>query len=181
MIDALGLLDESQKKNIEWNKDNPWVNWADATNRIPVEDRSVEVLYTSHMVEHLDHDDLDRFLREALRVLIPGGILRVVVPDLSKIVNDYTANGDADDFFRRLNVSSGKSPKTLVQRLRWLIVGSRDHVWMYDGPSLCRLLERHGFQHPIILPAGQTTIATPGSLDLSERSDESVYVEASAP
>jgi len=64
---------------------------------------------------------------------------------------------------------------------RALLVGDRHHAWMYDGRSLSRLLADHGFLGPGVLAPGETTIADPGALDLCERADESVYVEARKP
>ena len=49
---------------------------------------------------------------------------------------------------------------------------------MYDGRSLARLLVESGFVGATVMPAGTTNIPDPGSLDLEERSEESVYVEA---
>jgi hypothetical protein len=180
ILRALGLLSEDQMQNIRWNREHPLVKWADATKLIPAEDCSAEVIYTSHMVEHLDRAEVGRFFQEVRRVLVPGGILRIAVPDLSKIVSSYMIGGDADVFFRRMNVE-GNRPKTLVQRVQWLIIGPRHHMWMYDGNSLCRLLAESGFVDAKVVQPGETTIEVPGSLDLWERSDESVYVEAKAP
>ena len=72
-------------------------------------------------------------------------------------------------------------PTSLAQRIRLLLVGTRHHQWMYDGNSLSRLLQKHGFIDTEIMPAGKTNIPEPGSLNLQERSDESVYVEAKKP
>jgi len=49
---------------------------------------------------------------------------------------------------------------------------------MYDEKSLCRLLGDIGFIEATSLMPGQTRIKTPGELDLKERADESLYVEA---
>lgn len=49
---------------------------------IPFPDGSVDVVYHSHLLEHLDRDVAERFLREVQRVLRLGGIQRIVVPDL---------------------------------------------------------------------------------------------------
>jgi Holliday junction resolvase len=49
---------------------------------------------------------------------------------------------------------------------------------MYDGKSLAKLLESNGFKNIRILASGETSIEDPGPLDLKERADESVYVEA---
>src|SRR5438309_2155706 len=74
------------------------IKWADGAKNIPLGNASVEVLYTSHTLEHLDKQEAILFLREAERVLIPGGIIRVVVPDLRLLINEYIQTGDADDF-----------------------------------------------------------------------------------
>ena len=49
---------------------------------------------------------------------------------------------------------------------------------MYDEGSLCALLKDAGFVEARALPPGQTTIANPGALNLREREEESLYVEA---
>jgi hypothetical protein len=68
-----------------------------------------------------------------------------------------------------------------VERLRLPLVGTRHHQWMYDGASLCRLLQKHGFVNTAVMPGGQTTIPNYEPLDLWERAAESVYVEAQKP
>jgi hypothetical protein len=62
-----------------------------------------------------------------------------------------------------------------------MLVGPRHHLWMYDGNSLRALLERHGFVNASELPPGKTHIPETGALDLAEKADESVYVEAQKP
>ena len=51
---------------------------------------------------------------------------------------------------------------------------------MYDGRSLTKLVESVGFIDVTLPPAGETRIPEPGPLDLFERADESVYLEASS-
>lgn len=152
--------------------------WANAVHRIPVPDSSAEVVYTSHMIEHLDpHSEVPSFLREVRRVLIPNGVLRLAAPDLSRRVHRYLETHDADEFIASLRLIDG-TPRSVVSITRYLLVGFRNHRWMYDASSLIRLLERYEFIDPRALPAGQTTIPYPGPLNLREREDESMYVEA---
>ena len=44
--------------------------------------------------------------------------------------------------------------------------------------SLSLLVERAGFSRVVVQPAGTTMIPNPGRLNLREREEESLYVEA---
>lgn len=175
-VKALGLLSKEQQRNIEWNRAN-WVEFADATKNIPLADNSVNALYSSHMLEHVARPLARSFLQEAKRVLEPGGILRLSVPDLDKAIGDYNETKDADRFMTRLQVTA-PAFATPKQKLTLFFTGYRHHQWMYDGRSLSRLLEEAGFDEVNVQPAGETMIEDPGELDLNEREDQSVYVEA---
>jgi predicted SAM-dependent methyltransferase len=176
VLRRLGLLDARQYAFIQFARVNA-VEYGDAVGGLPLADGSVDVLYSSHMLEHLDREQVAAFLREARRVLRSGGTLRVSVPDLRRQVDRYLASGDADAFVAGTELA-GPRPKGWMRRLRALLVGSRNHQWMYDGESLRRLLAGASFVDICLLPAGQTTIDAPDALDLQERSDESVYLEA---
>ncbi len=176
VVERLGLLGEGPKSFVSFAKNSDIV-WADATKRIPLPDNSVEVLYTSHMVEHLDRKEAKLFLQEAYRVLAPNGIIRIAVPDLRKLVNQYITEGNADFFIER-SLLTRQRPKTVLDRLKYLIVGDRHHLWMYDGSSMVHLLSIMGFKEPRILEPGSTMIQNPGELNLYERAEESVYVKA---
>jgi len=129
------------------------------------------------MLEHLDRESAKVFLSEVQRVLVPNGIVRIVVPDLKKLVAEYRVDGDANAFIDR-SLLTRPRPAKLLDKLKYLVVGDRHHQWMYDGESLTRLVVAAGFKEPRVLPAGSTQIIDPGSLDLWERAEVSVYVEA---
>ena len=153
------------------------IQWADATNSLPLEDGGAEIVYTSHMVEHLTRTEAERFFAEALRVLRPGGILRVAVPDIDYHVDLYREHGDANEFIAGLHMSSER-PGSFVGKIRQVLVGERQHHWMYNGQTLSSALKTAGFVKVGVLPAGSTSISDPGELDLAERAPESVFVEA---
>jgi hypothetical protein len=67
------------------------------------------------------------------------------------------------------------------ERLQVVLLGYRHHLWMYDAASLGRLLRAGGFVNVVALAPGVTTIRDPGALDLAERVEESVYLEARKP
>lgn len=65
--------------------------------KLPFEDGSAKIIYTSNTLEHFYVDELLHILGEFRRVLGVGGMLRIVVPDLEKSINAYT-NRDHDFF-----------------------------------------------------------------------------------
>ena len=80
------------------------------------------------MLEHLDRAEARSFLGECLRVLAPGGILRLAVPDLRNAAYQYLRLSDADGFLRHLQFDLHK-PRGTVARLRQALTGGRlfDH------------------------------------------------------
>lgn len=171
-----GVISQKNYEYIKFCRLND-IYWADVRKGIPLPDNSVDVVYTSHMIEHLDNREVDLFLKEVRRLLIKGGVLRIVVPDFRKLVQSYLKNQDADKFM----VASGmavSNPSSLFGRLKLCFFGLRHHLWMYDSRSLSKLLETHDFDRVLVMRPGQTSIKDPGSLDLSERFGQSLYIEA---
>lgn len=58
------------------------------------DDNSVDLVYSSHSLEYFDMDSALVALKEWHRVLKPGGVLRVSVPDFSKLAYIYWKTGD---------------------------------------------------------------------------------------
>ena len=75
--------------NIDVRAVAPDVTSYDLSRGIPLADGSCDVVYHSHLLEHLRHADALPFLIECYRVLKPGGGLRVAVPDLERICSLY--------------------------------------------------------------------------------------------
>ncbi|MBT0653035.1 class I SAM-dependent methyltransferase [Geomobilimonas luticola] len=59
------------------------------TNGIPFPDEMFDVVYHSHLLEHLPLENALPFIKECFRVLKPGGIVRILVPDLEQIARLY--------------------------------------------------------------------------------------------
>jgi predicted SAM-dependent methyltransferase len=62
-----------------------------------IESDSVDVIYSCHVLEHFRRRDLPRVLKEWVRVLKSGGILRISVPDFESIVKIYSQTENLDD------------------------------------------------------------------------------------
>jgi predicted SAM-dependent methyltransferase len=56
---------------------------------IPFPDNSFDVIYHSHVLEHFSESEGKKLINECFRVLKKGGIIRIAVPDLEKIVVEY--------------------------------------------------------------------------------------------
>ena len=179
VLSAARLL-RRQSREFAWVANRTEIRFANAARRIPCADGAADALYSSHMIEHLDRAGAKAFLLEARRVLRPGGIVRICAPDLALLVHAYTSTGDADRLVARTHMGQ-EAPGGIRARMKMALIGPRHHLWMYDGPSLARLLTDAGFTNVAIVPAGTTNIPEPGELDLAERADESTYVEGFQP
>ena len=83
--------------NIDLVSSSPYVQNYDIRQGLPYADASFEACYSSHLLEHLTPHQAKKLLIDALRVLKPRGMIRVVVPDLEAIVRTYlTALEEAD-------------------------------------------------------------------------------------
>ncbi len=69
---------------------------------LPFHEESMELVYTSHMIEHLPENSCQHFFNESYRLLKQGGVLRIEAPDAEKIILEYKRNND-DFFFNLLN------------------------------------------------------------------------------
>jgi SAM-dependent methyltransferase len=76
-------------ENVDFSPVAPNVRAHDLRNGIPYPDGTFDVVYNSHVLEHFSKHAAPAFLRECYRVLSPGGVLRVAVPDLERIARLY--------------------------------------------------------------------------------------------
>ena len=179
ILQKLNLINRSQLEFIQFARENKIV-YGDATKGLKLQGETVDVIYSSHMFEHLDKIDASIFLVESFRVLRPGGIIRIVVPDIKKFISIYNETEDADDFIEATYLCVPR-PRSFKDLISFFLVGARHHQWMYDGRSLSKILMKFGFINSVILSPGQTKIMDYGLLDLWERSTESIFVEAMKP
>lgn len=65
------------------------VRHLDLLDKLPFAEGSYSYCYSSHVLEHMPRSYAPDFLREIHRILLPGGVVRIVVPDLEGIVRCY--------------------------------------------------------------------------------------------
>ena len=69
-----------------------FVKYHNIKNKLPFSSDSVDVVYHSHVLEHINKFEAEKFIADCFRVLKPGGIIRVVIPDLEQICLEYLSN-----------------------------------------------------------------------------------------
>jgi predicted SAM-dependent methyltransferase len=66
----------------------------DCRRDLPFADASATVIFTEHFFEHIDYcEEVLVFLSECWRVLEPGGVIRIAVPDAEKYIRAYCSEG----------------------------------------------------------------------------------------
>lgn len=145
ILRRLKLLPQSQLE-IKWNPD---IFIHDLKKPLPFENDSFGAVYASHVLEHLYLSQARNLLKECFRVLKPGGILRIMVPDLEKIADDYVKSKDnlaASKMMEELNFINPNSVSGgFFYRIYSRLKDFLSHKWMYDAKSLVFYFNEAGF------------------------------------
>jgi SAM-dependent methyltransferase len=179
----------------------------DLSNGIPFHDDSVDVVYHSHFLEHLDRDTAEKFFIEVKRVLKPGGIHRIVVPDFEFFCKAYITHiascelnplesNTHDNYFVPLleqfvrKETVGTSQQNYLRRFieNFVLCDARKrgdiHQWMYDRINLKAKLINAGYKE--VLLQSYITSLIPNwneyELDIDKHGNQyrqnSLYIEA---
>jgi SAM-dependent methyltransferase len=108
------------------------LHYVDLTRPLPYPDGAFTAVFGSHVLEHLTPGEAEATLREAHRVLAPGGVVRIAVPDLDRVIAGYDP-AEPDAFL--FGMWQGRERSTSRHR----------HWWLYNERSLAELLSRAGF------------------------------------
>ncbi len=155
ILEIVGLINPTNR-GAQWNV-KPLVH--DLRKPLPFKDNTFSAVYASHLLEHLYFVEAQRLLSECRRIAKPGGIIRIVVPDLRSMVSNYVQGKNEDDGSARkkvfaadqLNEKLGfRSPAppggNPVFKFYAIWKDFHSHKWMYDSDSLIHYLEAAGIQ-----------------------------------
>lgn len=118
--------------NLEGNAgpNNPEPFELSPSSVFPASAGSVELVYTSHALEHLDDATVRRILHESRRVLSPSGRLLIIIPDFDALLAAYRAGnisyfGDETWNFPvvTLTLKNRDMKDSLAVRAAWLFCG----------------------------------------------------------
>jgi SAM-dependent methyltransferase len=159
-LKALGAVGVLPKRFV----DMPWAQNVfihNLSKPLPWDDGQFEAVYASHLLEHLTWGDARSLLLEARRVLAPGGVCRIVVPDLAYLIGEYEARdvepnpgffpadaaiSNADAFVLNMGFKSPlPRPGGLPMRIYETLFDFHHHKWLYDEESLATQMSAAGF------------------------------------
>jgi len=180
ILKSLGLIDKNKKR---WSKN---VFFHDLRQPLPFKDNSSEIIYFSHVLEHLYLDEAQKLLNECLRVLKTKGIIRIVVPDLEVLVQQYLLEKKKKEILAADHLN-----ESLILRAKTKSTGNwfyrqynkstdfHSHKWMYDAESLAFYLKKAGFSKIKSKLFGKSLIKDIKILERPGRERKpSVYLEA---
>lgn len=139
----------------------------DATARWPLEDDSVSHVYADNVIEHISLDGARTMFREAARCLRPGGVIRLVTPDIRSHVELYLSGRAAVDsevggFYRGI----GLVVEHPIDLLRIPIGAFGHHLgYVWDYETLAAELDRAGLRDIERLAIGESRDAAFAGLD----------------
>lgn len=141
--------------------------YGDVVRGLPLQPNVVDGLFCSHVLEHLPYEDFNTALKNCIRYLKPGGVFRIIVPDLRFYIDKYIVcmnqMGSRNDvtempafnFMKNTHLENIKSRSTLSRRIYEAFSNSK-HQWMWYFESLSMALKKHGFIEIIRFNMGQS-------------------------
>ena len=104
--------------NLDVRPLSPQVRLWDVSHGLPFGSEQVDACYASHILEHLTREQARAMLVESFRVLRPGGIIRLAVPDLEAIVREYLHVVERAD----------KGEQTAIEQYEWITLELLDQL-----------------------------------------------------
>ena len=115
----------------------------DLRDGILLPDKSVNKIYTSHVLEHIPYNELIPFLIEIRRVLKDGGELSVCVPNFRFYIDAYMENrlfSEKNSWWQTALVETGSS----MDQLNYMAYMLDEHKYMFDEENLINTLSKAG-------------------------------------
>lgn len=120
----------------------------DLRNPLPFKSDSIDFIYSEHMFEHLEYRFALTHLKECYRILRPGGVVRLVVPDAEKLFSAYVRRDYG--FFDQINIEEkvghAKEHVTLIDYVNYGVYQFGQHKYSYDRDKLSAFFRMAGFK-----------------------------------
>ncbi len=131
--------------NVDLDHDSEPDVVADLAAALPFADGVARLLHTEDFIDQLELAQAAAFLRECHRILAPGGVLRVLTPDLRKLAHLYLNDPDRLEVlwksFVRVPLSLDTPGETFNISMRFA-----GHTFLYDAETFQALASSCGFE-----------------------------------
>lgn len=144
----------------------------DIRQGLPLDEASIDYAVSMHALPEIPVAEVEDVLWELRRVLKPGAVLRLGLPDMDRAIDAYR-RGDASYFLIPDEVAASIGGKMIVQ-LKWF--GRSHSLFTYDYTE--EMLRRSGFRDIVRCDFRQTCSRHPEIVSLDNRPKESFFVEA---
>jgi predicted SAM-dependent methyltransferase len=166
-------VDDAHWVNVDGFPDRGVHYLLDIDRPLPFADGSFDGIFCEHVLEHFTIEAGDRLAREAHRVLRRGGCLRVIVPDAELLLQRYFTAAPELIAWR-----GGGGDATAMEIVNSYFYQRFEHQFLYDWPTLQRMLTRAGFGCVLRSRFGSSDVSPALVLDDAKYEWESLYVEA---
>ena len=118
---------------------------ADLSLGLPFRDACADFMHSEDFIDQLSLEQAGRFLRDCHRILKPGGVIRILTPDVEQLARMYLHQPDELKGLWRDHVGVPLSYGTAAEILN---VGMRfaGHTFLYDAETFARLAADCGFR-----------------------------------
>ncbi len=142
----------------------------DASSPLLFPDNSISKIYVSHLLEHLTPHQIRSMIKECYRIIEPGGIISVSVPDARIYLDAYNKSKQLPlDIYCKYDLT-GLTYKARIDYVNYIAYMGGHHHYMFDEESLTIFLSEAGFKNVRIREFDE-------SLDVKERKHVSIYAE----
>ena len=178
---------ENEVKRLNWGcgswTESGWINSdiqegpgidisCDIREGLPLDTDYLDYAVSIHSLPEVPYPELVPALQELRRMLKPGGVLRVSLPDLDKGIAAYQSNNR--DYFLIPDEEVKSIGSKLIVQLLWY--GYSRTLFTHD--FIEELLYKAGFSSVSRCSYKVTHSAYPGIVELDNREEESLFVEA---
>jgi SAM-dependent methyltransferase len=147
----------------------------DIREELPIESETIDYAVGVNTLQELAYSELAPALAELLRVLRPGGTLRLVVPDLEAAIRAYTEHDD-DHFLVPPDQVRSRGGRFIAH-----ILGSGRSRTLFTFDFTKELLLNAGFVDVTRCRSGETASRFREIVDLDDRGRASMFIEATRP
>jgi len=138
--------DEITKPDIVVSPDNPY----------PFSDNYFDAIYMGHILEHMPWNDVDKFIKDMMRIAAPGAPILIVGPDTKSAIDLYADGGMTWEILESIIEHQHFNFQDGRQNQHW---DGASHFWNCSGERICMLLEDIGIKE--YKPATQEMLKYP--------------------